>query len=207
MTEGEFRIMASTTERRTNRRRRNTLVQDRKNGPRGGRCLAWHRLMRATLAIGAIGAGLPAFGENNTLYDETRVLQHANRECAAAANCRTISGAQITLNAGQSQNMTVRCPAEAPYFVGWDTEQNEHIQAILLPLPAGAEYGRPVPTGRRMVISTQNVGTGPGGIAVFLGCSTDATPPTGMMRQRLSVPGAFVKAGVVSPTQSGASPR
>ena len=164
------------------------LVQDRKIGPVMGRSPTWRQLMHAALAIAAIGAGPPAFGQGSSLYDETRVLQHGNRECALATHCTTINGGERTLDAGQDENMTFRCPTRAPHFVGWDTEQSEHIQATLALSPSDGD--RPEVTGRhrRVQILVQNVGAGPGKITVFLGCSTEGAPPTGMMEQSLSVP-------------------
>jgi hypothetical protein len=162
-------------------------AQDRENGSPSGRWTPRRATMLAMLAIGLIGGGVSAFGQT-TLYDETRVGHQTGSACGGAAHCKTYKVGRHNIEAGQNDVLTFQCPDRTPYFAGWETSQNEHIRATMLPQPP-LENGD-IPTGPdiRLVLLVENVGTGPGHITVFLGCSTEAILPTRMMRRSGGIP-------------------
>ena len=141
------------------------------------------------LAVTLIGGTLPAFGQSS-LYDTTRVLEYTGVECAGTPSCKTVKAGRHKIDAGQSEILTFHCPTRTPYFVGWDTEQNEHIQATALRrLPPNTSSGGPgTQPDTQLVILAENVGPATGHLTMYLGCSVTATLPSGMMRQRSSVP-------------------
>ena len=99
-------------------------VQDHETGPPSSRWTPWRPMIRAMLAIGLIGGALPAFGQSTTVFDKPescsnrRAPRAATRELAR----RSKAGRQL-LEAGHNEVLTFQCPDEAPYFAGWDTEQ------------------------------------------------------------------------------------
>ena len=166
-------------------------VQDRGNGSPSGRWTPWRPMIRATLAIGLIGGGVPAFGQS-TLYDQSRVLrQSPGSACGGANLCTTLEGGTQFLQAGQSKVLTFQCPKKAPYFAGWDAEHNEQIRATMEPQPPLDSGDVPSGSNIRLVILAENVGTETGRIAVFIGCSTAATLPTSMRHASSGNPSNF----------------
>jgi hypothetical protein len=146
-------------------------------------------MIRAMLAIGLIGGGLPALGQTPTVFDETRILHSSpGSACGDALSCKTYKCGRQKLEAGRNEVLTFQCPDEAPYFAGWDTEQNEHIRATMLPQPLLDNGAVPNGPNIRLILLAENVGTGSGHITVFLGCSTKPTLPTRMRHEISGVP-------------------
>jgi hypothetical protein len=169
--------------------RRTMSVQDYENELPSKRDTPWRSMTRAMLAIGLIGGALPALGQSLTVFDETRVLHSSpGSACGDALKCKTFKGGRQKLEAGHNEVLTFQCPDEAPYFAGWDTEQNEHIRATMLPQPLLDSGAVPNGPDIRLIILAENVGAGPGHITVFLGCSTKATLPTRMRHQISGIP-------------------
>jgi hypothetical protein len=170
-------------------RRRTMSVNEHETALPSGRGTPWRPMIRAILAIGLIGGGLPALGQSPTVFDETRILHSSpGSACGDALKCKTFKGGRQKLEAGHNEVLTFQCPDEAPYFAGWDTEQNEHIRATMLPQPLLDSGAVPSGPDIRLIILAENVGTRPGQITVFLGCSTKATLPTRMRHQISGVP-------------------
>ncbi len=164
-------------------------IQDREAGRPSGRRTPRRAMMPAILAIGLIGAALPALGQSTTIFNESRLLHSSpGSACGDATKCRTVKGGRHKLEPGHNEVLTFQCPDEAPYFAGWDTEQNEHIRATMLSQPL-LENGE-VPSGPdiRLILLAENVGKGSGHITVFLGCSTKPTLPTRMRHQTSAIP-------------------
>ena len=84
--------------------------------------------------------------------------------------------------------MTFQCPPEAPYFVGWDTAQHEHIRALLVTQPPGDDD--PATINSRATILAENRGTTPGHVTGFLGCSADPGRPKFLMHEIAGIPSA-----------------
>ena len=164
-------------------------VEHREKGSPSGCWTQWRPMIRAVLAIGLIGGGLPAFGQS-TFYNETRVLHRSGLACGGAMHCRTFKGRRHKLEPGRAEVLTFQCPDEAPYFAGWDTEHHEHIRATMLPRPPRDTGGVPTGSDSRLVILAENVGTGPGDIALFLGCSTEVPLATSVMTESIGIPSA-----------------
>jgi len=164
-------------------------VQDREAELPSNRGTPWRSMSRAMLAIGLIGGGLPALGQSPTVFDETRILHSSpGSACGDALKCKTFKGGRQKLKPGHNEVLTFQCPDEAPYFAGWDTEQNELIRATMLPQPLLDNGSVPSGPNIRLILLAENVGIGPGHITVFLGCSTKPTLPTRMRHQINGVP-------------------
>jgi hypothetical protein len=132
----------------------------------------------ALLAILA-GAPIPAHAQS-TFFDTTRVLGHGKNECGSVPSCQTVRTPKKTIAAGKGDVLTYNCPAHAPYLVGWDTEQLEHMQVQLVP-----HRFRP---DSDLAVEVENLGLAPGYVIVFLGCSVKKVADVAMMHRRSGVP-------------------
>jgi hypothetical protein len=164
-------------------------VQDHETGLPSNRGTPWRSMIRVMLAIGLIGGALPALGQGPTVFDETRILHSSpGSACGDATKCKTFKGGRHKIDPGRNEVLRFQCPDEAPYFAGWDAEQNEHIRATMLPQPLLDSGAVPNGPDIRLIILAENIGIRPGHITVFLGCSTKATLPTRMRHQISGVP-------------------
>jgi hypothetical protein len=163
-------------------------VQERDNAAPAGRRNHTRQIGRVMLAAAVIAANVPAIGQGS-LCDTTRILEYDGLECAGTANCKTFKAGQHQIDVGQSQVLTFQCPARVPYFVGWDTEQSEHLHLTVLPRPPVNTSGGIPATGLdgRLAVLAENVGPAAGHVTMYLGCSTAVIQPVGMMRQRTGV--------------------
>ncbi len=145
--------------------------------------------MQAGLSVLLLAA--PARAQSGTLYEPSRILEHNDLECSGAPKCKSVKAGRHKIAAGVTETITVQCPPTRPYFVAWDSEQNETISAIVRSRPnlPAAEDGSPPGPDSRLVIAAANNGATDGHITLFLGCATrPVAPVAGIMRNRASVP-------------------
>lgn len=163
------------------------MFHQTQTAPRVARGLA----MQAGISVLLLFGVASARAQTSTLYETSRILAHNDQECSGAANCKSVKAGRHRVAAGATETITVQCPPTRPYFVAWDSEQNETISAIVRSrpnLPAPPDGSTPGPDSR-LVIAAANGGSTAGHITLFLGCATSpVAPAVGIMRNRSGVP-------------------
>ena len=144
--------------------------------------------------VGA-GAAAPALADSG-LWNTTRILGYDGNECAGqVSGCRTVASGPVAIAANGAGSITVDCPSLFPRLVGWDTEQNEFLEADLVsPDPdqvAGFGKRDVKPVDSLTVLVTSNADA-VGIIQVYIGCARRATNGTPLMSERIGVPSNHV---------------
>ena len=128
------------------------------------------------LAVAAVLlSGAPASGQS--LYRTKRVLEQKDNACLGASACLTYQSDPISIDAGSDRMISLRCPGDHPYFLGWDATRQEHIVLSVVTTDAH---------GLKLVVASNADETG--SATVFLGCSGQPVRATSYLQSVGSVP-------------------
>jgi hypothetical protein len=118
------------------------------------------------------------------------MLDYDGNECAGQpiGTCHSEASNSITVDDAGPDSITLKCPADFPYLIGWDTEQSEFLRVLVTSHDPSDE-----PRVRRLTVSVLNDAVADGAdaagtVQLYIGCSRNSWKGTPFGSERGGLP-------------------